>query len=133
MKYDLEARAKTQKGTVTVGSREGYAGKEFDLNRVEEAVDKANLSVRGQGFNPVPCIISQGRLIGRAGVSGGGNAYREGVYRLEFALSPRVPAMNKKNFYKLIVAYATEIGETLKQERVYVEFDGWTSVLKARE
>ncbi len=130
MKYNLEARAKTLKGTVTVGSREGYSGKEFEIDRVELELDNINVKLSGRGLRTIPCIITNGKLIGRS--SGGSAKYAERVYRLEFSWSPRSPKMGKKEFNSILMDYATGLGCRLKQERVYIEFDGKTSVLKAR-
>jgi hypothetical protein len=128
MIYRLEAMAETLKGIVTCGSREGYTGRSFGLPRVEKSLDETNVEVARRGLTPLPCIITSGKLVGRS--EDGGARYTEGVYRLEFALSPRSKKMSKREFQSVLIAYAEGIGSKLKQERVYVEFGGKTSVIR---
>ena len=72
------------------------------------------------------CIITEGTLIGRTTKS----EYREGVYYLDFTWSPRVEPIGDVEFFELVAAYTFELGASLGQERMYVQYQGNTTVYK---
>jgi len=125
--YELEAKRENQKGTVLCGARIGYEGAaSFTLADVCSAIDAINKRLGERGMPSVGCIVSEGMLVGRTGEAG----YREPVYRCEFSTSPRAAAQSRDSFNDMILTYASELGTHFKQERMYVELDGVTHVLR---
>ena len=127
IRYSVEATTKSLMGSVTCGSRCGYDGeKEFTLGETLDIIDAINRAIGGAGLQPIPCVVHEGVLVGRAG----GDGCREKVFTMDFKWSPRSAAMESDVFHKTLMEYATRLGERMKQERVYVEFDDKTEVLK---
>ena len=127
--YDVEACATTLKGTVTCGSSCGYGGgKEFTLEETLDILDGVNKEIVDDGFSPIPCILREGVLAGRAS----SESYREKVFSMNFSWSPRVAPMDKTIFYETLLKYANVLGQKMGQERMYLEFDNQTEVLKKK-
>ena len=126
--YILEASAPTLVGRLTLGSRAGYEdGKEFSLTDLEDFLHNVN-DVFGKSnlWIPIPSIINEGKLV----VKTGDSRYGEKVYRLDFALSPRAEPISRNSFYETLCEYGFVLGRILKQQRVYVDFEGTTYVFK---
>lgn len=127
MIYKQEAIGKTLKATLTLGAREGYDGqKEYTLQEVIEKVNDAHTEIQRGGISPLNCMISESHLVGRSGDS----SYQEKLFLLNFAWSPRAGEPNKNKFFETIKSYAFRLGDKMKQQRVYLEFDGSTLVFK---
>jgi hypothetical protein len=125
--YDLEASGSSIKGAITCGSEEGYdGGRKFGLAQALGFLDEVNEELSTEGFSPIPCILTEGTLVGRSD----SGLYRETVYTLSFSWSPRVPAPDRETFRNTLMEYADRIGSRMGQVRMYVEFEGETSVLK---
>ncbi len=125
--YNREAMAETLKGLVTCGARCGYDGsKEFTLEEIIDVLDDVNREIVDAGLQSIPCILREGVLIGRTSTEN----YHEKVYSMEFSWSPRAKLLERTTFYNTLIEYANRIGQKMKQERVYLEFDGQTEVLK---
>jgi len=125
--YNREAIASSLTGSITCGSRCGYEGtKRFSLEETLDFLDGINKTISDGGLQPIPCIVHEGVLVGRASTA----SYRETVFTMDFSWSPRAPEMEKNTFYKTLITYANRLGIEMKQERVYVKFDGKTEVLK---
>ena len=122
-KYIEEAAENTLKGIVTCGARAGYEGnKQFSLDDVIDFVARAHEQVP----TPIPCIIREGTLMRRTDTT----EYKEKIYTLEFLWSPRKAPLENDVFYARLLHYAQMLGTQMQQERVYVEFEGKTIVLK---
>ncbi len=121
--YEVEATRDTLKGIVTCGARAGYQRtKQYQLDDVVDLL--AHLH---EEINPsIPCIIREGRLVGRVDTS----EYVERVYSFEFFWSPRQDPIGKEVFQSTLLHYAQRLGEGMRQERVYIEYEGKTTVLK---
>ncbi|MBI2102239.1 hypothetical protein HYT55_00225 [Candidatus Woesearchaeota archaeon] len=125
--YQREARGATLKGIITCGARVGYEdGREFDLEETISVLNEINRERSESGAMTLPCIIKEGTLIGRSADSD----YREQIYQLEFSWSPRYKEIPRDTFREALLAYADELGQRMEQQRMYVEFDGETTVLK---
>ena len=125
--YSLETKGKTLKGIIICGAREGYTGtKENSLDEVLDALDDIN-QARKKNELPIPsCMVSEAILIGRSQEE----KYREKVYKFEFSWSPRAKPTTETIFHEALVQYVNALGSKLKQERVYLEFDGKTWAYK---
>ncbi|MDP3882218.1 MAG: hypothetical protein Q8Q31_05065 [Nanoarchaeota archaeon] len=128
--YNIEASGVALKGIITCGSLEGYesTGASFTLENLLGFLDETNKEILEEGLKPIPCIIYQGTLVGRSN----SGQYREEVYTLDFSWSPRVGAPLKEVFLKTLMEYADRLGKKMKQTRIYVEFEGKTTVLKKK-
>lgn len=127
--YELEASRSVIKGTVILGSKVGYIGKGvFVLTDIAKVLDEVNIYRAATGKTAIPCLISEAELVGRTGDA----KYQETVFRLEFSISPRWPAMGQAKFYSALSEYANALGVKLKQTRVYIEFGDEVTVLKAK-
>jgi len=128
--YQIEAKKNSLKGTITCGSRVGYntGAKEFSLEETLTILDETNKQVTTQGLRALPCIVTEGTLVGR---SESGN-YHERVYILNFSQSPRTEPIADSKFHESLLAYAQGMGKTMGQERVYIDFNGQTEVLVKR-
>src|SRR3989344_3329689 len=125
--YNREAIASSLTGSITCGSRCGYEGsKEFTLEETLDILDGINRNIGDTGLQPIPYIVREGVLVGRAST----DIYREKVFTMDFSWSPRAPEMERNTFYETLIEYANILGTRMEQERVYVEFDGKTEVLK---
>jgi hypothetical protein len=126
--YTLEAYGKTSSAVVTLGAREGYEGsKEYSLEELMRMIDELNMQRNSQNLKNLNCIVSEAHLIGRAGDS----SYKERLYELKFSQSPRVKAIDNGEFFDIVKEYASALGSSMKQQRVYIEFNGDTYVFKA--
>ncbi len=125
--YRLEAEINTLKGTIICGSREGYSGNiEHSLEEVLSIIDEINVG-RVQRRLPISNImINEVMLIGRSGDA----KYHEKVYKIELSWSPRAEPIKVDTFREVLHQYADELGVRLKQERVYLDFDGMTYAYK---
>jgi hypothetical protein len=127
MNYSSEIKSETLKGIVTLGSREGYDCKcEISLEQMLRFIHEANVEVQTADLPSIPCIVREGILIGRASETN----YQEKVYSLEYLWSPRSKTLPKEQFYNTLIAYADCLGKKTKQNRVYVEFEGMTEILR---
>ncbi len=125
--YHQEARGPTLKGIITCGARAGYdGGQEFNLEQTIGFLNDINGERSGRREITIPCIVKEGTLIGRWSDSD----YRERVYQLEFSWSPRYTAIPKETFRDALLSYADELGQRMEQQRMYVEFEDETFVLK---
>ncbi len=125
--YHQEARGPTLNGIITCGSQAGYeSGQEFSLEQTIGFLNEINGKRSERRETTIPCIVKEGTLIGRSGDSD----YRERVYQLEFSWSPRYTAIPKETFRDALLSYADELGQRMKQQRMYVEFEDETFVLK---
>jgi len=130
MDYFIEAERETLKGVVICGSNAGYEEiKQFSLEKLLSSLQEANHAISALGLNTIPCIVQEAALIGRST----NTPYRESVYLLNFSWSPRMPELDKAEFYKSLLQYASLIGRKLEQERVYIEFDGKTIILRTED
>jgi hypothetical protein len=123
MDYSIEARARTLSGRIILGAREGYDGdREFSLEELANFLREANKEIES-----IPCIIAPGLLVGRSGNSD----YSERVFYLNFSQSPRTarPLLSKR-FMDILIEYGNFLGNSMKQERVYIDFNGETIVLR---
>lgn len=129
--YEIEASEVALSGRIVCGSTEGYdsTGGKDSLEQTLGFLDEINRDMCDRSLSPIPCIVSQGVLIGRA-TSG---QYREDVYTLDFSWSPRSKPMDKNVFLDTLVQYAVGLGQKMKQTRMYLEFEGKTTVLKRKE
>lgn len=126
--YKQEARGATLKGIITCGAQAGYeSGKEFSLEQTIGFINDINEDRNGRKEITLPCIVKEGTLIGRSGDSD----YRERVYQLEFSWSPRYSAIPSETFRDALLSYADELGQRMEQQRMYVEFENETYVLKS--
>lgn len=124
--YSLEAKLLTVRGSILCGARKGYTGADsITLAEVSDTVERIGGKLQNEGRRPIACIV-RGLLVGRTGDGG----YRERVYRCEFSTSPRALPMPEEDFKTTLFAYACELGTTLQQERMYVEHEGMTYVLR---
>ncbi len=122
-----EAAGPSLKGRVICGSEVGYAGgRRFSLEEVITHLSEISGELALAGYPAIPFIITEGALFGRS-ESG---SYQESVYTLNFSWSPRIPSPTPEEFSTALQAYAANLGSRLSQERVYVEFDGTTTILK---
>ncbi len=131
MIYETEAKGKTLSGIVTLGSKPGYNSDfTYHLNDIVYQLSTIN-KVRSTAQELViPCIVQEGTLVGRAG----DDEYVEDVYRCNFSWSPRsILQIPKDDFHRALRSYASSLGNALQQERVYIEYDGTTEVLKKKE
>ena len=123
--YLEEAARNTLKGVVTCGARAGYEGsKLFSLEDVIDFVASAHEQIP----TSIPCIIREGTLVGRTDTT----QYREKTYTFEFSWSPRRVPPENEVFYAVLLKYAHLLGISMQQERVYVEFEGKTRILKKK-
>ena len=130
IKYKSEAMKPSLKGLITCGSRCGYEGKkEFTLEETLSILEEANETIIDSGYQPIPCIVREGMLVGRTT----DNCYREGVFMMEFSWSPRASEIASDRFYETLLTYANILGCEMQQERVYIEFNNMTEVLKKVE
>ena len=124
--YDLESSGSSLKGTIICGSTPGYeGGQSFDLEQTLALFDDVNREIVDGGLAPIPCVVTEGTLIGRTD----SELYREGVYTFAFSWSSRVPAPSKDIFHQTLIQYADRLGNKMGQTRMYVEFEGNTAVL----
>lgn len=127
--YVKEAVAISLKGSITCGSRCGYEGnKGLTLEETINILERVNREIADAGSQSIPCIVREGVLVGRTDTQN----YREIVYTMEFSWSPRAKPMKRDTFYEKLLEYADKLGQAMEQERIYVEFDGKTEVLKKR-
>ncbi len=127
--YAMEASRNAMRGTVLLGSRIRYSGKQvFTVKQIAKIVDDINVLRVVTSRETVPCLISESLLVGRTGDA----KYQERLFKLEFSISPRWPAMTQARFYRVLSEYANALGVKLKQTRVYIEFDDNIAVLKAK-
>lgn len=125
MTYDIEAKGRCLNGRIIVGAKEGYDGKkEYSLEELASFLRQANAKMP---IN-IPCIITSGVLIGRAGDSD----YSENVFYIDFSQSPRVERLSREKFLDTLCTYADSLGSAMSQKRVYIDFDEETIVLKRR-
>ncbi len=125
--YNQEARGASLKGIITCGAQAGYdSEKEFSLEKTIKFLTEINQKRGERKDITIPCIVKEGTLIGRSG----GSVYRERVYQLEFSWSPRNSTIPPETFRDALFSYADELGQRMEQQRMYVEFDGGTYVLK---
>ena len=97
-----------------------------DLLITLEGINEERVRV---GQRTIACIVTEGTLLGRATES----AYREEVYNLDFTWSARLEQISPDTFYNDVCEYAEAVGVQLEQERMYVQFQGRTSVYKRNE
>lgn len=130
MEFYLEAHAPALKAIVTVGARPGYdeSAVPFSLEHVANIVSASHHEIESAGKRSIPAIISQGTLVGRSTNSD----YREGIYSIDFTLSPRVEPMSNDDFWEVVSTYAQIIGRELKQERVYIDYRNKTLILRKK-
>ncbi|MBI5002332.1 hypothetical protein HZC31_03035 [Candidatus Woesearchaeota archaeon] len=125
--YIPEAIGRTIHGIITVGSVAGYEkGRVFSFAETQDIVDKINNGFDNSVWVQIPCMIREEHLVGRTGGSG----YREKLYRMTFAWSPRANPISSNSFFESLCEYAFRLGTELSQQRVYLDFDGKTSVFK---
>ena len=128
--YNRESFGPSLKGTIICGSTSGYEGGQgFDLEQTLALFDNVNREIIDNDLAPIPCIVNEGTLIGRTDLG----LYREEVYTFAFSWSPRVPAPGKDVFHQTLMEYADRLGNKMVQTRMYVEFDGNTTVLIKKE
>ncbi len=127
--YTIESSGKSLKGTVICGSTPGYeGGKSLSLEETLALFDDVNEEIVNGGLAPIPCIVTEGTLIGRSD----SGLYHEAVYSFNFSWSPRVPSPGEDVFHQTLMQYADRLGNKMEQTRVYVEFEGNTDVLKKK-
>ena len=127
--YDLEHSGPSLKGTIICGSTPGYeGGQSINLEETLALFDGVNQEIVEEGLAPIPCIVTEGTLIGRSD----SGLYREGVYTFNFSWSPRVPAPSGDVFQQTLMEYADRLGNKMNQTRMYVEFEGETLVIKKK-
>jgi hypothetical protein len=125
MSYEVEAQSRTLRAIVTIGSKPGYEpGRTFTRERVAEVISDISRKIEARGERAVPAIITKGLLVGRASLSD----YREKIYQIDFSWSPRRGEMLEGDFLHTASEYAQEIGDALKQTRVYLEVSEETIV-----
>jgi hypothetical protein len=130
MTYDREALSDSLKGRITCGSTKGYRFfQDISIEETVRIIGKIHDEITKKGLEAIPCIISEGRLVGRAETS----KYFETVYHIEFSWSPRLIPIERDHFYQILVEYAQRIGDAMSQERIYLEFEGKTEVFKKRQ
>ena len=123
----LEIKGKFIRGNIALGSKIGYTGKDFfKLQDVIDVLHKVNLERNNISKLIIPITIRESVLIGRSKIS----KYQEKIYILEFYSGPRGPKISKSNFLKILKEYAISLGMHLKQERLYIDFNGISHVLK---
>lgn len=128
LQYRLEAEVPIMRGRVICGSRRGYDGTEkFSLTEVCDAIARLHKNLNERSRPTVPCIVSEGSLVGRTGE----NAYQEKVYFCDFSQSLRAERLETQIFRETVREYAHELGEEFNQTRMYIEFDGRVEVWKA--
>ena len=128
--YQLEAEQPTLTAKVLCGAKKGYEGDvTFSKDEILSTLDGINQQRVRSGQRTIACIVTEGTLLGRATQS----AYREEVYNLDFTWSARVEQIPPKEFYADVCEYVEAIGIKLGQERMYVQFQGRTSVYKRNE
>lgn len=129
MKYQIEAQREVIEGTIILGSRIGYSGeKVFSLKDITRMLHSVNEERASCGKKTIPCITSPGVLTGRSTES----RYQEEVYNLQFSASPRSLQVRKTNFFEALKEYAISLGQSTKQTRVYIKFNGKMTVLKRK-
>ena len=127
MSYEREAIAPSLKGIITCGSASGYENSEnVSLEKLLFHIKEINEEFVAERKNIIPCIVRKGNLIGRASDS----SYKETIYTIEFSYSPRLMQIQRDTFYETLIEYANRIGNRMQQERIYLEFDCKTEVLK---
>ena len=127
MSYYVEAQRRTLKAVITVGSRQGYTSiRQFSIDKVVEAVSGISKDIEAHGKRPMSAIITEGMLITRTRIG----EYREKVYQVNLAWSPRNQEMLEQEFLHTASEYAQELGKRLKQERVYMDISGDTIVFR---
>jgi len=125
--YNQEARSLSLKGVITCGSKAGYDnGQEFSLEQTIGFLNGINEERSERKEITIPCIVREGTLVGRSTDSD----YRERVYQLEFSWSPRSKAIPPETFRDALLSYADELGQRMGQQRMYVEFENETYVIK---
>lgn len=125
-RYHIESEGRVLSGKIICGSLVGYTGdKCYSLDDLVNFVDISNVT-KPENLPVIPCILYEGKLVSRSG----NQTYVEKVYELNFACSPRIEQPSKESFYRSLIDYAEQIGLNMEQERIYVEFEGKTVVLK---
>lgn len=126
--YSIEKTAESLTGKITCGSKIGYCldSREFNLGWLIQFINETNKEIIDEGSITLPCIIQEGTLIGRANTKD----YCEKVYNLNFLHSPRSNPIDSETFYNTLLMYADKIGNKMQQERMYVEFDGNTTIIR---
>ncbi len=127
--YTLEAEAEIMRGRVICGSRRGYTkAEELSLPKICDAIARIHQGFNERGKPTLPCIVSEGHLIGRTGEE----AYRERVFYCDFSQSPRIERLDNATFQESVREYARELGKEFNQTRMYIEMDGRVEVWKMR-
>jgi len=127
--YEVEVSGSSLKGNIICGSTPGYeGGKGFDLEQTLAFLDEVNREITESGLASIPCIVTEGTLVDRSD----SGLYREGGYTFGFSWSPRIPAPERNIFYQTLMQYANSLGDKMGQERMSVEFEGETSVLRKK-
>lgn len=125
--YNLEKSSRSLTGKIICGSRCGYdSDKEFGLEETLALIEETNKEISDEGLTTIPCIVQEGTLIGRASTEN----YREQVYTLNFSHSPRLNPIKSDTFYNTLLLYADKLGNKMQQTRMYIEFNGNTTILK---
>ena len=125
--YRQEAYGKASFAVATLGAREGYDGKkEYSLDEILSMLDEINKDRSLKQFPTLNCMVSEAHLVGRSGDS----SYREKLYKLNFAQSPRFKNLSSGDFFVIVKEYAFTLGSSMKQQRVYIDFENYTHVFK---
>ncbi len=128
--YLVEASRDTMGGTLVLGSVVGYVrGAAFRPEEIIRHIHEINGEREAAARKTVACMVSESVLVGRSGESG----YQEKVFNVRFSVSPRAQRIDRTTFYGVLLEYASALGGRLKQTRVYIDFEGKTVALKAKE
>ncbi|MFC1697705.1 hypothetical protein ACFL1H_05205 [Nanoarchaeota archaeon] len=119
--YKLESEGPVLAGIIYCGARIGYEdNKEYSMEEIFDLLDSINEERESQKL-PIPsCMINETFLLGRTGYG----SYHEKVYCCKFSWSPRSGEISSEKFKEVLYQYADQLGNSFKQERMYIEFEG---------